>query len=139
MLQAGLPAVLAALLTVFGEDTGPAEMPARTADGDRTGEKVFTDVGTVVGRALANLCNLLPPERIVVGGEQSRAGEVPLDPMRDAIRCHALPLAREVDLVPAELGLGVHIGALRGAALVLSETPDLAAALNRMAGKGRTA
>lgn len=138
VLQAGLPAVLAALRPVFGEDTGLAEMLARTADGDRTGAKVFTDVGTVVGRVLANLCNLLNPERIVVGGELSRAGEVLLGPMRDAIRCHTLPLAREVDLVPAELGLGARIGALGGAALVLSETPDLAAALNRMTGKDRT-
>ncbi len=132
VLQAGLPAVLAALRPVFGEETGLEEMLARTAAGDHAGEKVFTDVGTVVGRVLADLCNLLNPERIVVGGELSRAGEVLLGPMRDAIRRHALPLVRDVDLVPAELGLGARVGALGGAALVLSETPDLAAALNRM-------
>ncbi|MBA4864567.1 ROK family transcriptional regulator [Streptomyces sp. PSKA54] len=134
VLRAGLPAVLAALRPSFGEETELEEMLARTAAGDRAGEKVFTDVGTVVGQVLANLCNLLNPERIVVGGELSRAGEVLLRPMRDAIRRHALSLVRDVDVVPAELGLGARVGALGGAALVLSETPDLAAALNRMSG-----
>lgn len=139
VLHAGLPAVLAALRPAFGEEVGLEEMLARTAAGHPAGEKVFTGVGTVVGQALANLCNLLNPERIVVGGELSRADEALLGPMRDAIRRHALPLVREVDLVPAELGLGARVGALGGAALVLSETPDLAAALNRVTVKGITA
>lgn len=114
------------------------EMLARTAAGDPASEKVFADVGTVVGQVLANLCNLLNPERIVVGGELSRAGEVLLVPMREAIRGRALSLVREVDVVPAGLGLGARVGALGGAALVLSETPDLAAALNRMTGNGES-
>ncbi|TPQ21465.1 ROK family transcriptional regulator [Streptomyces sporangiiformans] len=138
VLHAGLPAAFAALRPVFGKDMTLEEMLARTAAGDRAGDQVFTEVGTVVGRVLANLCNLLNPERIVVGGELSRAGEVLLAPMRDAIRRHALALVREVDLVPAELGLGARVGALGGAALVLSETPDLAAALNRMSVNGIT-
>lgn len=62
--------------------------------------------------------------------------------------------AREAGLASAQLRLGARIGARIGAppfgrttglsqqalgdaTLVLSETPDLAAALNRMAGKGR--
>ncbi|MGP4050516.1 ROK family protein [Streptomyces sp. 2A115] len=139
VLHAGLPAVLAALRPVFGADTGLDEILARTAAGDRAGETVFAEIGSVVGQVLANLCNLLDPERIVVGGELSRAGEVLLTPMRTAVRRHALPLVREVDLVPAELGLGARIGALGGAALVLSETPDLAAALNRVDMNGVTA
>ncbi|MGW1025391.1 ROK family transcriptional regulator [Streptomyces sp. NPDC002577] len=134
VLRAGLPAVLAALRPASGTETGLDEILARTAAGDRVSEKVFTDVGTVVGQVLANLCNLLNPERIVVGGELSRAGEVLLAPMREAVRRHALSLVRDVDLVPAELGLGARVGALGGAALILSETPDLAAALNRMNG-----
>ncbi|MEV8567370.1 ROK family transcriptional regulator [Streptomyces sp. NPDC051322] len=139
VLQAGIPAVVAALRPVFGEDVGLEEMLARTAAGDRAGEGVFADVGTVVGQVLANLCNLLNPERIVVGGELSRAGEVLLAPMRTAIRRYALSLVREVDVVSAELELGSRVGALGGAALVLSETPDLAAVLNRATVNGATA
>ncbi|MFG2023666.1 ROK family transcriptional regulator [Streptomyces sp. NPDC048825] len=132
VLQAGIPAVLAALRPAFGEGVGLDEMLVRTAAGDRAGEGVFSDVGAVVGQVLANLCNLLNPERIVVGGELSLAGEVLLEPMKAAIRRYALSLVRDVDVVPAELGIGTRVGALGGAALVLGEAPDLAAALNRM-------
>jgi hypothetical protein len=41
-------------------------------------------------------------------------------------------------VVPAELGHGARIGALGGAALVLGETPDLAAAINHVSAKGIT-
>ncbi|MER5216766.1 ROK family transcriptional regulator [Streptomyces sp. NPDC002838] len=136
VLYAGLPAVLTALRKVYGEDPGLEEMLARTAAGDGAGGQVFAEVGAVVGGVLAGLCNLLNPERIVVGGELCRAGEALLAPMREAIRGHALPMVREVEVVPAELGLGTRVGAVGGAALVLSETPDLAAALNRMTVNG---
>jgi predicted NBD/HSP70 family sugar kinase len=132
VLQAGIPAVVAALRPAFGDAVGLEEMLARTGAGDRAGEGVFADVGAVVGQVLANLCNLLNPERIVVGGELSHAGEVLLAPMRTAIRRYALSLVRDVDVVPAELGLGARVGALGGAALVLGETAGLAAALNRI-------
>jgi len=84
---------------------------------------------------LANLCNLLNPERIVVGGELSAAGDVLLEPMRAAIRRYALSLVRDVEVVPAALGLGARAGALGGAALVLSEIPALAGALNQLAAR----
>jgi predicted NBD/HSP70 family sugar kinase/biotin operon repressor len=132
VLHAGIPAVLAALRPTFGDGIRLDEILAHTAAGDRAGEGVFSDVGAVVGQVLANLCNLLNPERIVVGGELSLAGEVLLEPMRAAIRRYALSLVRDVEVIPAELGLGARVGALGGAALVLGETPDLAAALNRM-------
>ncbi|MFK4106035.1 ROK family transcriptional regulator [Streptomyces sp. NPDC019531] len=137
VLHAGIPAVLTALRPAFGEGTGLDEILRRTAAGDRAGEGVFSDVGAVVGRVLANLCNLLNPELIVVGGELALAGDVLLEPMRAAIRRYALSLVRDVDVVPAELGLGARVGALGAAALVLGEAPDLAVALNRMT-VGRT-
>ncbi|UIX29203.1 ROK family protein [Streptomyces sp. GQFP] len=139
VLHAGLPAVLAALRREFGTGAELDEMLVRTAAGDPAGERVFTRAGTVVGRLLANLCNLLNPERIVVGGELSLAGEALLAPMRSAIRRTALSLVRDVEVVPAELGHGARSGALGGAALVLGETPDLAAALNNLSAKGSTA
>ncbi|TDC27420.1 ROK family transcriptional regulator [Streptomyces sp. 8K308] len=131
VLHAGIPAVLAALRPVFGEGTGLDEVLSRTAAGDRAGEGVFSDVGTVVGQVLANLCNLLNPERVIVGGEIAQAGEALLGPLRTAVRRYALSPVRDVDVVPAELGLGGRVGALGGAALVLGETADLAASLNR--------
>jgi predicted NBD/HSP70 family sugar kinase len=102
---------------------------AAAAAGDRACEGVLADVGQMTGRVLASLCNLLNPERIVVGGELARAGEPLLDPLRTAIRRYALTLVRDVDVVPAALDLGARAGAVGGAALILRERPGLAAAL----------
>jgi predicted NBD/HSP70 family sugar kinase len=55
--------------------------------------------------ALANLVNLLSPERIVVGGELAGAAEVLLDPMRETVARFAIETAATAtSIVPAELG-----------------------------------
>jgi predicted NBD/HSP70 family sugar kinase len=135
---AGIPAVLAALRPALGDDVTIETVLAATIAGDRACLGIFADVGTIVGRVLANLCNLLNPERIVIGGELSRAGEALLSPIREAISRYALSLVRDVDVVPAALDLGARAGAVGGAALALNETPSLAAALDRLATKEAT-
>jgi predicted NBD/HSP70 family sugar kinase len=129
VLHAGIPAVLAALRPHLGAKATVEDVLAAAAAGDRACEGVLADVGQMTGRVLASLCNLLNPERIVIGGELARAGEVLLEPLRTAIRRYALTLVREVDVVPAALDLGAKAGAVGGAALVLRERLDLAAAL----------
>ncbi|MEU5875021.1 ROK family transcriptional regulator [Glycomyces sp. NPDC047369] len=129
VLHAGIPAVLAALRPHLGAKASVEDVLSAAAAGDRACEGVLADVGQMTGRVLASLCNLLNPERIVVGGELARAGEVLLDPLRTAIRRYALTLVREVDVVPAALDLGARAGAVGGAALILRERPGLAAAL----------
>lgn len=132
VLHAGIPAVLAALRPHLGAKASVEDVLAAAAAGDRACEGVLADVGQMTGRVLASLCNLLNPERIVVGGELARAGEVLLDPLRTAIRRYALTLVRDVDVVPAALDLGARAGAVGGAALILRERPGLAAALVEM-------
>ena len=52
--------------------------------------------------AVAGLCNLINPERVIVGGLMSRAGEVLLRPLRESIRRHAVQAAAAtVDVRPA--------------------------------------
>jgi predicted NBD/HSP70 family sugar kinase len=71
----------------------PARLLELAAAGDRGCRRVLHDAGRVVGRALADLCNTINPDAIVVGGELSGAGEVLLEPLRAAIRQHAIPAA----------------------------------------------
>lgn len=71
---------------------------------------------------LANICNLLNPARIIVGGELARAGDLVLDPIRATLRRTAMPLIRGADVVPADLGA-------RADAVVLRLTDQLVAAL----------
>jgi predicted NBD/HSP70 family sugar kinase len=63
------------------------------------------DAGRAVGRAVADLCNMLNPEAIVVGGDLSRAGDALPAGVRDAVDRHALPgAAGAVRVVAGRLG-----------------------------------
>ena len=72
------------------------------AQGDVRCHRAISDAGREIGVAVAGLCNLINPERVIVGGLLSRAGDILLQPLRDSIRRHAVKAAAEkVDVVPA--------------------------------------
>ncbi len=96
---------------------------AAALDGDLGSRRVIADAGRAVGAAAAVLCNLLNPQRLVVGGELAGAGDLLLGPIQEALVRQALPAAvRMVQVVPAELA---DSAAVRGAlaAVVRSATP----------------
>jgi predicted NBD/HSP70 family sugar kinase len=126
---ASIPAVLDALRFRLGPDASVEDLHTALGSGDRACAGVIADVGHILGRLLANLCNLINPERIIIGGELSRAGEVLLEPVRTSLHRHAMTLVRDVEVVAAELDLGARSGARGGAALVLREAGSLASAL----------
>jgi len=72
------------------------------AQGDVRCRRALSDAGRQIGIAIAGLCNLINPERVVVGGPLSRAGDLVLDPIRGSIRRYAVQAAAErVEVVPA--------------------------------------
>ena len=72
------------------------------ADGDIRCRRAISDAGREIGVAVAGLCNLINPERVIIGGAMSRAGDLLLGPIRESIRRHAvLAAADRVDVVPA--------------------------------------
>ncbi len=93
---------------------------AANAAGDRSVQNVLSEAGSVVGRLLASMCNLLNPQRIVVGGQTSLAGAVVLDPLRESINRYALTPSAALEVVVSDLGGGPEAGAAGGAAMALS-------------------
>jgi glucokinase len=84
-------------------------------EGDERCLRAIDTAAKYLGIALANAVTLLGPERIVIGGGISAAGDLVLDPLRAAVRAHVtLVPVEEIDIVAAELGSGA--GAI-GAAL----------------------
>jgi predicted NBD/HSP70 family sugar kinase/biotin operon repressor len=72
------------------------------AEGDVRCRRALSDAGREIGIAIAGLCNLINPERVVIGGVLSRAGDLVLDPIRASIRRFAVQAASErVQVVPA--------------------------------------
>jgi predicted NBD/HSP70 family sugar kinase len=100
-------------------------------DGDAGCRRAIADAGQVVGRVVAGLVNLFSPEMVVVGGDLGEAGDLMLDPLREAVQRDALPAAAEgLKVVAGELGERANLlGAL---ALVLMQSEHEVAA--RVAG-----
>lgn len=63
--------------------------------GDLRCRRAIADAGREMGVALAGLCNLINPERLIIGGLLSRAGDLLLDPLRESLQRHAVMAAAE--------------------------------------------
>jgi predicted NBD/HSP70 family sugar kinase len=128
--MASAPAIAGLVSRSIDQELDTEEVLARAAAGDPVASRALADAGRHVGVAVANLCNLVNPERIVVGGSIGSAGELLLEPLRDSVRLRAIATAAEdVEIVPAELGERAEV--LGAMALVLQETEGTTRALAR--------
>ncbi|HEU4658016.1 MAG TPA: ROK family transcriptional regulator [Capillimicrobium sp.] len=117
---AAVPRLLEQLSRTHGTDLGVDDVVALAHRGDPGCQRVIADAGRHIGRAVAMLCNLLNPARVIVGGDLSAAGELLLDPLRAALRRYAIPAAAEAaEVVAGVLGERAEV---RGAvALAIGE------------------
>ncbi|QLH24665.1 ROK family transcriptional regulator [Streptomyces sp. Rer75] len=115
--------VLPLLYSAHGTDLTIERMVQLARDGDPGCRRVIADVGRHIGSGVANLCNLINPSRMVLGGHLAEAGELVLGPIRESVARYAIPsAARQLAVMPGALGGRAEVlGAL---ALVLSEMGD---------------
>ncbi|MET8676891.1 ROK family transcriptional regulator [Streptomyces sp. NPDC004647] len=115
--------VLGLLRSSHGPELTVERMVQLAREGDPGCRRVVGDVGRHIGSGVANLCNLLNPSRVVLGGDLAEAGELVLAPIRDSVARYAIPsAARRLSVVPGALGGRAEVlGAL---ALVLNEMGD---------------
>jgi glucokinase-like ROK family protein len=117
---AAMPAILELLKPSLGADLTAERVIEQAADGDLACQRAIGDAGRHLGAALANLCNLVNPERIVVGGSLAQAGATLLDPMRETVQRRAIvSAAKDVEVVEGELSERAEM--LGAVALVLYE------------------
>ncbi len=113
-------AIAGLLSRSLGEPLTLDDVLARAVDGDPGCRRALADAGRHIGASVADLCNLINPERIVVGGSMAVAGDVLLDPLREAVGLRAIPSAAEdAKIVLGELGGRAEL--LGAVALVLHE------------------
>ncbi len=115
--------VLPLLHSSHGPDITMPAVVRLARDGDPGCRRVVADIGRHIGSGVASLCNLLNPNRVVLGGDLAEAGDLLLDPVRDSVARYAIPsAARHLTVAPGTLGGRAEVlGAL---ALVLSEMGD---------------
>lgn len=106
-----------------GEST-PLTVPeiiSRANAGDAATLRVIDDAGMAVGKAVANVANMINPEIIVVGGPLASLGEVLLNPIRRGLIRHAVPTIGEATKVLMS-SLGDRAEALGAISLALAKS-----------------
>jgi len=116
-----------AVATACGTATAEEAVRAARA-GDRRALDGITEIGRWLGIGIANLVVVLTPDRVVLGGGMSGAGELLLDPIRSEVRARVRVTDLEaVEIVIAELG--TWAGAI-GAAVHGAEVSTAAAVMS---------
>lgn len=109
-----------------GEDVTSKRLLELAGERDPAALRLIAEAGREIGVAVAGLCNLINPGRVIVGGEMSAAEETITSPIAESIGRWAIPSAAEqVTVVPGVLGERAELlGAL---ALVLHASDRFAA------------
>ncbi len=86
-------------------DITAAHVIQAAQEGDLFACKILEEAGTYMGVGIANLIQILNPERIILGTIAVHAGDLILDPIRAAVREYAWPRSADVcQILPAALG-----------------------------------
>jgi len=65
------------------------------ADGNQAAQAIFATAGQILGRSIANLINVLSPQKILISGEGARCGNWLFDPMCQAVETNVMPGLRQ--------------------------------------------
>jgi predicted NBD/HSP70 family sugar kinase len=119
-VYAGADAVLEPLRRRHGARITLRQVIALAQEGDLGCQRVIADAGRSLGLAIAGTCNLLAPERVIVGGELAAAGEILLEPLRTIAQRSAIASLRATPVLQGVLGDRAEM--LGAVALVLRES-----------------
>lgn len=102
-----------------------AQIGLAAREGDAFAQSLLAEAGQHIGRALASFLHLLNPSIVILGGGVSLVGDLLLEPVRAALRRHAMdPLYwRDCPVVPA--ALGDDAGLVGAGALAMEESRTL--------------
>jgi predicted NBD/HSP70 family sugar kinase len=115
---AGSDAILASLRDAVDVPGTLPDVVAAAHDGHADCRRAIAGAGATIGSAVATLCNLLNPQRVVVGGDLAAAGDLLLEPLAGALRRGAVrSAADDVTVLPGALGDRAEV--LGAVALVL--------------------
>ncbi len=108
----GIKAVIQGRTTLIGELVAydlnkitPQVIAEAANEGDSTAREIFEHVGKLIGIAAVNIALAVGPERIVIGGGVSSAGDLLLEPIRRTLHERIFVMPKEnIKVMPAQLG-----------------------------------
>lgn len=122
---AAAPALLDLLRRSYPDEFTVTDLLRLSEQGDAGCRRVLTDAGRHIGVALANLCNLLSPQLIIVGGELAASGEVLLSAIRNSIARRTMSLPAHTPRITTG-AFSERAGVLGALALALQESDSVA-------------
>ena len=118
--EVSIPKMLQLLQATHDEPLTLERMLVLAEDGDAGVNRALSDAGRRIGRVLADLCTMLNPERIVMGGGIGSATAT-IAGIRESLNRHAQPnSAAAVNVVPGELGVRAEVMGAVAAAIAQS-------------------
>ncbi len=126
---------LTSLLAVTHGDLTLNDLVLKANEGDPGCRRVIADAAVRIGNVASTLCISVDPELVVVGGELAQAGEVFLDPFREALQRLLFPDAL-TPIAVLEAKLPKINGAL-GAGIMAMENVERAALNGGRSQKGK--
>ena len=121
---AGTSALVELLRPSHGPDVTPQQLIDLALAGDVGARRVLTDAGRYIGIAVANLCNLVAPQLVVIGGELAQSVALLLDPIRSMVQRRSVPTAAHAAKIVTS-ALGDRAEVLGGVATaLLAVTPE---------------
>jgi predicted NBD/HSP70 family sugar kinase len=89
--------------------TDPASIDLSSLD-DPIAARILNEAGRTIGGVLADLCNLLNPAAVIIGGELGASGNDLMDGVEASIRRHAQPgTVDSLTVLPAALGIRAEL------------------------------
>lgn len=110
-----------ALIAMAGSREGitTEHVVAAVRENDAAAVRVWEETLEVLSAGVASMINAFNPQRVIIGGGVAAAGPLLFEPLSRLALARAMkPLAKGVDLVPAELG--DQVGVMGAAAVALS-------------------
>jgi predicted NBD/HSP70 family sugar kinase len=112
------------LADTHGPDLTIPDLVDAAAAGDVGCARIIGDTGRTLGITVANLCNIINPELVVIGGEIARAGDLLLDPVREIVSRYGVRgSVRDLRIEAAQLGIQAHVAGAVIVALQHAELP----------------
>lgn len=119
-LEAGARSIMPEMVGELKEITAHTVFEA-VVKGDPYAAEIMKETARFLGAGVASLINILNPDRIVIAGGVTQAGDHLFLPLRDEVRRRAFRVAAEAcQILPA--ALGPHAGVVGAAACFKKET-----------------
>jgi predicted NBD/HSP70 family sugar kinase len=84
---------------IHGPITSMIDLLTKAQAGDAGARAVFAHAGDILGQGIANLLNIFNPQKIIISGEGTRAGDLLFSPMHEAIARNVMPgLAKDTSI-----------------------------------------